>query len=112
MRSFARGANQFSNGPSNFRFEDTPDTTTSVRVGGVGTRCKIVMAKASQSDKLCLPQGNFMTADQSSTFVHAPVATSDRALMILSHLSAILGVGLLLPFVVWLVKRREPDSVA
>ncbi len=41
-----------------------------------------------------------------------PVASSDKALMILSHLSALFGVGLLLPFIVWLVKRHEPDLVA
>jgi uncharacterized Tic20 family protein len=53
-----------------------------------------------------------MTTDQSSVLVNTPVATSDRALMILSHLSALLGVGLLLPFIVWLVKRHDPDMVA
>jgi len=42
----------------------------------------------------------------------APVATSDKALMILSHLSALIGVGLVLPFIVWLVKRRDVDLVA
>ena len=42
----------------------------------------------------------------------APVASSDKALMILSHLSAILGVGFVLPFIVWLVKKNDPDSVA
>lgn len=42
----------------------------------------------------------------------APVATSDKALMILSHLSALIGVGLVLPFIVWLVKRHDADMVA
>ena len=53
-----------------------------------------------------------MTTDPPSVFAQAPVASSDKALMILSHLSAILGVGLVLPFIVWLVKRRDPDMVA
>jgi len=52
-----------------------------------------------------------MTIEPTSTFPGAP-ATSDRALMILSHLSAILGVGLILPFIVWLIKKSEPDMVA
>ena len=38
--------------------------------------------------------------------------TSDKALMVLSHLAVFLGVPLLLPFVVWLVKRGEPAGVA
>lgn len=32
--------------------------------------------------------------------------------MILCHVSALIGVGLVLPFIVWLVKKNEPDSVA
>ncbi|HUR59098.1 MAG TPA: DUF4870 domain-containing protein, partial [Opitutaceae bacterium] len=39
-------------------------------------------------------------------------ASSDKALIILSHLSAILGVGFVLPFIVWLVKKSDPDNVA
>jgi uncharacterized protein len=53
-----------------------------------------------------------MTIENSASLPPAPVATSDKALMILSHLSAILGVGLILPFVVWLIKKNEPDTVA
>ena len=53
-----------------------------------------------------------MTSESSPTFASAPVATSDKALMILSHLSTFLGVPILLPFIVWLVKRDEPDAVA
>jgi uncharacterized Tic20 family protein len=53
-----------------------------------------------------------MTTQASPTFSNASVATSDKALIILSHLSALLGVGLLLPFIVWLVKKGEPDMVA
>lgn len=52
-----------------------------------------------------------MTIDTSPA-LPAPSATSDKALIILSHLSALLGVGLILPFVVWLVKRKDPDTVA
>ncbi len=32
--------------------------------------------------------------------------------MVLSHLSALIGVGFVLPFIVWLVKRHDPDPVA
>lgn len=53
-----------------------------------------------------------MITPSSSAIVAAPVATSDKALMILCHLSALIGVGILLPFIVWLVKRHEPDAVA
>lgn len=42
----------------------------------------------------------------------APLPTSDKALMILCHVSALLGVGFVLPFIVWLVKRHDPDPVA
>lgn len=41
-----------------------------------------------------------------------PASSSDRALIILSHLSALIGVGFILPLIVWLIKRRENDSVA
>jgi uncharacterized Tic20 family protein len=44
--------------------------------------------------------------------VPPPVATSDKALMILCHVSALIGVGFVLPFVVWLVKKNDPDAVA
>lgn len=54
-----------------------------------------------------------MTSPISPTVIPAPAAsTSDRALVILSHLSAMLGVPLLLPFIVWLVKRHDGDTVA
>jgi uncharacterized protein len=53
-----------------------------------------------------------MAPEPSPSLPPLPVATSDRALMILCHLSAILGVGLILPFIVWLVKRRDPDAVS
>jgi uncharacterized protein len=53
-----------------------------------------------------------MTLESSATVPSAPTATSDKALMILCHLSAFVGAPLLLPFIVWLVKRRDPDLVA
>ena len=55
-----------------------------------------------------------MTTQPPATFPVAPppVASSDKALMILCHLSALIGVGFILPFIVWLVKRRDPDMVA
>jgi uncharacterized Tic20 family protein len=42
----------------------------------------------------------------------APVASSDKALMILSHVSSLIGVPFVLPFIVWLVKKNENDLVA
>ncbi len=53
-----------------------------------------------------------MTAENPSVFPAAPVASSDKALIILCHLSAIIGVGFVLPFIVWLVKKNDPDAVA
>lgn len=41
----------------------------------------------------------------------APVGTSDKALMIVSHLSVFFA-PFLAPFIVWLIKRNEPDPVA
>lgn len=46
------------------------------------------------------------------TIVSPPVATSDKALMILCHVSALIGVGFVLPFIVWLVKKHDADPVA
>jgi uncharacterized Tic20 family protein len=37
--------------------------------------------------------------------------SSDKALIILCHVSTIIGVGLVLPFIVWLVKKSENDIV-
>jgi uncharacterized protein len=44
----------------------------------------------------------------------APLKTDshDKLLIILCHLSAFLGVGLLLPFIIWLVKKGESEKVA
>lgn len=52
-----------------------------------------------------------MTSSLSPT-LPVPASTSDKALIILSHLSALMGVGFVLPFIVWLVKRHEADLVA
>ena len=41
----------------------------------------------------------------------SPVGTSDKALMIVSHLSVFFA-PFLVPFIVWLIKRHEPDPVA
>lgn len=38
--------------------------------------------------------------------------SSDRLLVVLSHLSALLGVGLLLPLVIYLVKKDDAPAVA
>lgn len=40
-----------------------------------------------------------------------PVSTSDKALMLLCHLSMFVGAPFVLPFIVWLLKRRESDGV-
>jgi uncharacterized Tic20 family protein len=53
-----------------------------------------------------------MSFQSSPALPNAPVATSDKALMILCHLSTFLGAAFLLPLIVWLVKRRDPDPVA
>src|SRR5215208_6127981 len=53
-----------------------------------------------------------MTYETSSALPAGPVPTSDKALIVLSHLSAIIGVGFVLPFIVWLVKKNDPDNVA
>lgn len=53
-----------------------------------------------------------MTFQSSPAIPSAPVASSDKALMVLCHLSTFLGVPFLLPFIVWLVKRNEPDAVS
>ena len=37
---------------------------------------------------------------------------NDKLLIILCHLSAFLGVGLLLPLIVWLVKKGDSENVA
>ena len=70
------------------------------------------MAPRAQSYTLVAPFGIHMTIETSPAFPNASVGTSDKALMILSHLSALLGVGLILPFIVWLIKKSEPDVVA
>src|SRR5436190_15913763 len=49
------------------------------------------------------------TADFSAP--SAPLASSDKALVILCHISSLIGVGLVLPFIVWLVKKSENDIV-
>ncbi len=38
--------------------------------------------------------------------------SSDRLLVVLSHLSALFGVGLLLPLIVYLVKKDDAPAVA
>lgn len=43
--------------------------------------------------------------------VTTPASTSDKALIILSHLSVFVGAPFLLPFIVWLVKKSDPDVV-
>jgi uncharacterized Tic20 family protein len=37
--------------------------------------------------------------------------TSDKVLVLLCHLSVFVGAPFLLPFIVWLLKRHEPDVV-
>lgn len=51
---------------------------------------------------------------ETATLTNLPAARqgSDRILSMLSHLSALLGVGILLPLVVYLAMRKESESVA
>ncbi len=37
---------------------------------------------------------------------------SDRLLIVLSHVSPFLGVGLILPLIIWLVKKADSETVA
>ncbi|HUB66598.1 MAG TPA: DUF4870 domain-containing protein [Candidatus Methylacidiphilales bacterium] len=41
----------------------------------------------------------------------APAQSNDKLFIILCHLSLILGVGFILPFIVYLVKRNESELV-
>jgi len=43
--------------------------------------------------------------------VPAPAQGNDKLFIILCHLSLILGVGFILPFIVYLVKRNESELV-
>ncbi|MES2693239.1 MAG: DUF4870 domain-containing protein [Verrucomicrobiota bacterium] len=53
-----------------------------------------------------------MTYDSASTPPSLPAApaTGDKALLLLCHLSVFVGAPFLLPFIVWLVKRHDPDT--
>ena len=42
----------------------------------------------------------------------APSNSGDKALIILCHLSAFLGVGFILPLIVYLIKKDEPGPAA
>lgn len=44
----------------------------------------------------------------------APAASgsSDKLLIVLSHVSPFLGVGVILPLIIWLVKKTESENVA
>jgi len=44
----------------------------------------------------------------------APAASgsSDKLLIVLSHVSLFLGVGAILPLIIWLVKKTESENVA
>src|SRR4051812_13554698 len=53
-----------------------------------------------------------MTYETSPAAPSPAVGSSDKALMILSHLSALFGAGILLPLIIWLVKRKDPDAVS
>lgn len=53
-----------------------------------------------------------MTTTPPPIVAATPANSSDKALIILSHLSALIGVGFILPLIVWLVKKNEADIVA
>ena len=44
--------------------------------------------------------------------VPAPTQGNDKLFIVLCHLSLLLGVGFILPFIVYLVKRHESELVA
>ncbi len=53
--------------------------------------------------------------DNSSPTTPPPVATgsnNDKLLIVLSHVSPFLGVGIILPLIIWLVKKADSDTVA
>ena len=54
------------------------------------------------------------TMETATTLIDVPAAHqgSDKIWSMLSHLSALLGVGLVLPLVVYLAMRHESESVA
>src|SRR5690606_41001621 len=39
-------------------------------------------------------------------------ASNDKLFIVLAHLSPFLGVGIILPLIIWLVKKSEADNVA
>jgi uncharacterized Tic20 family protein len=39
-------------------------------------------------------------------------SSSDKLLIVLSHVSPFLGVGIILPLIIWLVKKGESEPVA
>jgi uncharacterized protein len=55
-----------------------------------------------------------MTDAHTATFneTTTPLSAEDRLWIVLSHLSVLFGVGLLLPLVVYLVKRADSEAVA
>lgn len=53
-----------------------------------------------------------MTLENTPAHPSAPVNTTEKVLIILCHVSPFIGAPFLLPFVVWLAKRHDPDPVA
>src|SRR5690349_20128221 len=98
--------------PGALRVEDFR-VRSSTACRGFAMRAGIVMAEGEPCGySPRVSADSIMSNETSSLYPSAPVPTSDKALIILSHLSALIGVGFLLPFVVWLIKRRDPDIVA
>lgn len=52
-----------------------------------------------------------MTFEATPVSPPASAPTSDKVLVLLCHLSVFVGAPFLLPFIVWLLKRHEPDPV-
>lgn len=50
--------------------------------------------------------------DTSITPPPAPLKTEEKLLIVLCHLSVLLGVGLVLPLVVYLVKKDDSSAIA
>lgn len=52
-----------------------------------------------------------MTFESTPAYPSVPVNTTEKILIILCHVSPFIGAPFLLPFVVWLAKRHDPDMV-
>jgi uncharacterized protein len=52
-----------------------------------------------------------MTSDAASNLPPVATTTTDRLLIIICHLSILVSLGIVVPLIVWLVKKHEHDAV-